>query len=76
MKAQLRSAYYVVELTPEQFKKLQLMSYIYDVEPRLNAVGAYHIEYNGHYGNNIFFEAKADTDVSLIENELKNMLGD
>lgn len=76
MKAQLRSSNYVIALTPEQYDKLESMDFLYEVEPRLRAVGAYHIDYNGHFGNNIFFDVKSDTDISVIETELKIMLGD
>lgn len=44
-----------IELTIEQFKKLEEIDYLDVVMPMLEKIGASDIEYYGHFGAAVFF---------------------
>lgn len=74
MKTIIRSVSCVIPLSTTEFEKLESLNFLKDVDPRLSAVGAYHIDYDVRYGHGIFFDAKHDTDLTKIEDELKAIL--
>lgn len=61
---------YCVDLTQEQFDKLNCLT----VVPKLQELGAFDIEYNGRYGNKIFFETYKDKNVPKILAAIKSLV--
>lgn len=58
MKLEICNINYCIPLTLEQFEKLSKLSYLDDVYPAMRDAGASTIDYDGHFGPNIFFNAE------------------
>lgn len=63
-----------VELSIEQFKKLDKMDYLDFVMPALEKLGASDIEYNGHFGAAVFFHAENLDDAKKVTDKIEEML--
>jgi RNA binding exosome subunit len=63
-----------IELSIEQFKKLESIDYLDVVIPTLKKLGASDIEYNGHFGAAIFFYAENLEDAQKITEKIEEML--
>lgn len=63
-----------VELTIEQFLQLEELDYLDYVMPELKKVGGYDIEYNGHFGPNVFFTCDNLEDAQKVTEVIESML--
>ena len=63
-----------VELTVEQFLKLDELDYLDFVMPELKKVGGYDIEYDGHFGTNVFFICDNLEDAQKVTERIEIML--
>jgi len=63
-----------VELSLEQFNKLEELDYLDFVMPELKKVGGYDIEYNGHFGAAIYFTADSLEDAQSVTEIIEKML--
>lgn len=55
MIAEVVRVMYRIDLTHEQWGKLRDLDYLDDVMKPMEKIGAFDIEYNGHFGRAIFF---------------------
>lgn len=67
---------YNVPLSVMQYKKLDTLDFLTEVCPKLEAIGisGRSIEYNGHFGRNIFFSAPVEVAEADILKTLREML--
>lgn len=63
-----------IELTVEQFLKLEKLDYLDYVIPELKKLGGYDIEYNGHFGHNVFFTCDNIEEAQKITEAIEAML--
>lgn len=72
MKLEILSHSYQVPLTRTQWNRLNKRDFLDDVCPKMEAIGIIgsSIEYNGHFGSNIYFDAP----VSVTEEEILKVL--
>lgn len=63
-----------VELSLEQFKKLEELDYLDFVMHELQKVGGYDIEYNGHFGAAIYFTSDNLDDAQKVTECIEKML--
>jgi hypothetical protein len=56
----VESVNYSIELSIEQFEKLEGVDFLDIVLPRMKKAGAGDVEYNGHFGPNVFFTSSED----------------
>lgn len=74
MELELQTGNYCVELTPDQWDRLNALDYTNVVACALNGVGAYSVEYNGHFGRAIYFTALPNDAVSALE-KIQELVG-
>ena len=65
-----------VDLTLSEFWKLESLDYLEVVCPALEKLGAIKIEYNGHFGPNVFYTAGSEAQCQAIAEEIKKLIGD
>lgn len=72
MKLEILSHSYQVPLTRTQWNRLNKMDFLDGVYPKMKAAGIIgdSIEYNGHFGRNIYFDAP----VKMTEEEIIKVL--
>jgi RNA binding exosome subunit len=63
-----------IELTKKQFDKLESIDYLDVVMPKLEKLGASEIEYNGHFGEAIFFITDTLEEAQKVTEEIEKML--
>ena len=63
-----------VELTIEQFKKLEEIDYLDVVMPRLEQLGASDIEYNGHFGAAVLFTCEDMQSAQKVTQAIEDLL--
>jgi RNA binding exosome subunit len=63
-----------IELSIEQFRKLESIDYLDVVMPTLKKFGASNIEYNGHFGAAIFFTTDNLKDAQKVTEKIEEML--
>lgn len=63
-----------VELTDEEWKALDSMDYLGEVQTPLENAGATKIEYNGHFGRNVFFTVASTTDARAVTDRLMGLI--
>lgn len=74
MKLEICNINYCIPLTMEQYNKLQKLSYLDDIYTPMRDFGASNVEYDGHFGQNIFFNAErkdAKNILAVVEQLLK-----
>jgi len=74
MKPEILSINYCIELPAEDFLAFwKKLDYTDEVGPAMHEAGAMNIEYDGHFGPNIFFTSEA-TEVDSIVEVVKKLL--
>jgi RNA binding exosome subunit len=63
-----------IELSINQFKKLDKIDYLDVVMPALEKLGASDIEYNGHFGAAIFFNTENLEDAQKVTDKIEELL--
>lgn len=63
-----------IELSIEQFEKLEEIDYLDIVMPQLGKLGAYDIEYSGHFGAAIFFTVETMKEAKQVTKKIESML--
>lgn len=63
-----------VELSFEQFERLEKYDYLDQVMPMLEKLGACNIEYNGHFGSAIFFYVDTLQEAESVTKKIEEML--
>ena len=63
-----------IELSINQFKKLDKMDYLDVVMPALEKLGASDIEYNGHFGAAVFFHVENLEDAQKVTEKIEEMI--
>lgn len=63
-----------VELTVEDFKKLQKIDYLEVVMPKLGNFGARDIDYNGHFGAAVYFTCDNLQKAKEITEEIEKII--
>lgn len=53
--ADVQYSAYAVELTMQQYRRLNAHDYLSVVLPKLNKLGAHRVEYDGHFGARVMF---------------------
>ena len=73
MKATITSVNVCVEMTVEQFKRLDRLDFHSVVFPQLSILGAYEVEYDCHFGPNCFFTCQSE-DVEKIKEAIEKLV--
>lgn len=63
-----------VELSIEQFKKLDEIDYLEVVMPMLEKLGASNIEYDGHFGAAVFFTCEDIQSAQKVTQAIEELL--
>ena len=63
-----------VELSIEQFKKLDEIDYLEVVMPMLEKLGASNIEYDGHFGAAVFFTCEDMQSAQKVTQAIEDLL--
>lgn len=74
LKAEIVSIKVCVPLTVEQFQHFEKFDFLNVVKPLMEAEGASEIEYNGHFGPNVFFTVERQFYISSVKRVIAELL--
>lgn len=65
-----------IRVTNEQFDALDELDYLSEVLPVLEKVGASDVEYDGHFGLNVYFTCSDEKEARAITDKLRKLTAD